>query len=76
MARLAGGPDALMRAAKTTDDLQWRLELCDHLIALGLPAQTLKADTMETLAEAEINATARNTYLWEAKRLRTEGGTS
>ena len=35
----------------------------------------LKADTMVTIAETEINATARNTYLWEAKKLR-EGETS
>lgn len=70
LAALAGGVDALMRAACDTDDLQWRLELCDHLIALGEPAETLKADTMEDLAETEINATARNTYLWEAKQLR------
>lgn len=70
MADLAGGPQALMAAAKATGDLQWRLELCDHLIALGEPAQALKADTMEALAEAEVNATARNTYYWGAKQLR------
>jgi uncharacterized sulfatase len=46
--------------------------LCDHLIALGEPVQLLKATTMEALADAEINATARNTYLWEAKRLRQQ----
>lgn len=72
MARLSGGPAALMQAARDTDDLQWRLELCDHLIALGEPAHDLKATTMAALAETEINATARNTYLWEAKRLRGE----
>ena len=70
MAGLAGGTEALRRAAETSDNLQWRLELCDHLIALGEPMEGLKAGTMETLAEAEINATARNTYLWEAARLR------
>ena len=75
MADLAGGVEALFEQAKQTEDLQWRLELCDHLIALGAPAQGLKADTMVTLAETEINATARNTYLWEAKKLR-EGETS
>ena len=72
VAQLAGGVEALMLQAETTKDPQWRMELCDHLIALGAPAQGLKADTMVTLAEAEINATARNTYLWEAKRLRDE----
>ncbi|MEX3010672.1 alkyl sulfatase dimerization domain-containing protein [Hoeflea sp. TYP-13] len=70
IARLAGGTAELLKAAETTGDLQWRLELCDHLIALGEPAQDLKATTMAELAEAEVNATARNTYLWEAKRLR------
>lgn len=70
IAQLAGGVDALRQLAEQTDDLQWRLELCDHLAALGQPAHGLKAEGMEALAEVEINATARNTYLWEAKRLR------
>ena len=70
MARLAGGKDALHAAASETNDLQWRLELCDHLIALGDPVEPMKADALQALAETEINATARNTYLWEAKRLR------
>lgn len=70
MAQLAGGIEALQQAAKSTDDLQWKLELCDHLRALGKPADLLKAETMEALAETEINATARNTYLWEAGKLR------
>ena len=70
IADLAGGVDALLTAAEATADLQWRMELCDHLIALGHAAERLKADTMAALAETEINATARNTYLWEAKRLR------
>lgn len=72
MAELAGGDGALMIAAEKTDDLQWRLELCDHLIALGKPVQNLKADTLCKLADDEINATARNTYLWEAKIMRQE----
>jgi uncharacterized sulfatase len=72
MAELAGSTDALMAVARATDDLQWCLELCDHLIALGEPAIGLKADTMTKLAETEINATARNTYLWEAKKLREQ----
>jgi alkyl sulfatase BDS1-like metallo-beta-lactamase superfamily hydrolase len=70
MTDLAGGAEALMEVAANTTDLQWRLELCDHLIALGRPAQMLKADTMESLAEVEINATARNSYFWAAKQLR------
>lgn len=71
MARLAGGVDALLEAARSTDDPQWCLELCDHLIALGEPVEQLKAETLEDLAEDEINATARNTYLWHARRLRS-----
>ncbi len=73
LAHLAGGSDALWRAAETTDDLQWRLEICDHLIALGEPAERMKAEAMERLADAEVNATARNTYLWDAARLKRKG---
>ncbi|MEL6598760.1 MAG: alkyl sulfatase dimerization domain-containing protein [Pseudomonadota bacterium] len=67
---LAGGLDALRAAAEGSADPHWRLELCDALVALGQPAKTLKAEILEALAEAEINATARNTYLWHARRLR------
>ena len=70
VAELAGGTGALLAAAEGSDDPQWVLELCDHLSALGEDVRALKANTLETLAETEINATARNTYLWEAKRLR------
>lgn len=73
VAALAGGTEALMRAAEASSDLQWTLELCDHLIALGEPGQALKARTMRVLAEGEINATARNSYLFEAKRLEKDG---
>ena len=69
MAELAGGIPQLQQKASETDNLQWRLELCD-LIALGEDALLLKAETMEQLAENEINATARNTYYWEAEALR------
>lgn len=71
LADLAGGRDQLVKTAKSTDDLQWRLELCDHLNVLGEDMNAFKADTLEALAEVEINATARNTYLWEAKQIRT-----
>ena len=70
MADLAGGTDALLARAQATADLQWKLELCDHLIALGAAAGLLKAETMETLAQGEINATARNSYFAAAKALR------
>ena len=75
MAQLAGGVEALWAAAKASQDSQWTLELCDHLLALGEDARILKAQTMEALAEDEINATARNTYLWEANALRTASET-
>lgn len=71
VAALAGGAEALKAAAMATDDLQWCLELCDHLLAIDQDVAGLKADTLEKLAETEINATARNTYLTEAERLRT-----
>ena len=70
MAKLAGGEEALHKAAIETDNLQWRLELCDHLLVLGAPVHILKAETMEVLAEQEINATARNSYIWAAQELR------
>lgn len=70
MATLAGGSDELLIAARNCDDLQWRTELCDHLIALDhTGAAELKAETLQALAASEINATARNTYLWESKKL-------
>lgn len=72
-AQLAGGTEALLSACLNTDDLQWRLELCDHLIALGeASAKRIKAEAMELLADDEINATARNSYLCCAMQLRKE----
>ena len=71
---LAGSVDALFEKAKTTDNLHWRLELCDLLLVLGEPAAELKAVTLEQLAEVEINATARNTYIWAAHELRKSAG--
>ena len=76
MAALCGGVDNLMKAAEQSDDAQWCLELCDHLIVLGAPAEMLKAQTMETLSEREINATARNSYIWAAEELRKSHGDS
>ena len=71
MAELAGGVEALANHCRSTKDLQWKLELCDHLIALEQQgAQLEKADTLEHLADSEINATARNTYLWCAMQYR------
>jgi len=74
MAALAGGSAALMDTAEKAENPRWRLELCDHLIALGEPAHRLKAETLEKHAEIEINATARNTYIWAAKEIRKNHG--
>ena len=74
IAALAGGSTALMDVAETTENPRWRLELCDHLIVLGQPAERLKAENFRKLAEIEINATARNTYIWAAKEIRKNQG--
>jgi alkyl sulfatase BDS1-like metallo-beta-lactamase superfamily hydrolase len=37
-------------------------------------AKALKAETMLQVAEIEINATARNSYIWAAKALMKEAG--
>ncbi len=69
---LAGGADAVLAAARDADDPQWTLELVDRLLAVGAhtdAATELKAQAMKTLADAEINATARNYYLVAAKDL-------
>lgn len=50
--------------------MQWRLEICDHLLVLNEPVEEFKAQTLEALAEVEINATARNTYFSAAQQLR------
>ncbi len=73
LSELAGGEEALLQAAHSADDPQWRLELCDTLLALGWPAAGLKAKTLRELAETEVNATARNTYLFEAGKLDQQG---
>jgi len=72
MAELAGGVEALMQQAKSAKNARWALELCDHLIAVGEDAQILKAQRLEALAEIEINATARNSYIWAANELRKQ----
>ena len=74
MAKLAGGIDALMKTAKETDNAHWALELCDHLLALGEDVELLKVERLEALAQIEINATARNSYIWAANELRKSKG--
>jgi len=76
MAKLVGGIDALRAAAEKAledDDAQWCAELCDHLLALNPANQavrSLKAKSLETLAENLLTATGRNYYLTVAQELR------
>ncbi|MEP2774794.1 MAG: alkyl/aryl-sulfatase [Luteolibacter sp.] len=80
MVKLAGGEDALRKAAENAlqeNDAQWCAQLCDHLLALNpadQPARSLKADALEVLAEDLITATGRNYYLTVAQELRKEPG--
>ena len=69
MIDLAGGPAAMLAAAKGADDPQWALELADRLVAadaLSAEARAVKAAAMRALADREVNATARNFYLVSA----------
>lgn len=78
MAKLAGGRDKLMAAARKalkSDDAQWAAQLTDYLIALAPAAKEpklLKADALTALAYRTITATARNYYLTVARELRDE----
>lgn len=79
MAELSGGRRALFERAQTScasDDLQWCLELLDHVIVLGyeaVSARRLKATALERLAEMQTSANARNYYLTAAAELRAGG---
>lgn len=69
---LAGGAEAVLDAARASDDPQWSLELVDRLIATDAhvaEARTIKIDAMRVLADRQINATARNFYLVSAADL-------
>ena len=72
MIALAGGADAILDAANSSDEPQWILELTDRLIAAQQhleQAKTLKARALRHLADQQINATARNFYLVSANDL-------
>lgn len=77
-AKLAGGAEALWKnldAAVAGDDLQWALELADHLITLEnrpADAKRIKADVLTTLADREVNAPTRNYYLLYANELKEQ----
>ncbi len=76
MAKLAGGPAALLALARDTlkqGDAQWAAQLCDHLLALDPSAaepKLLKADALTVLAENLLTATGRNYYHTVAQELR------
>jgi alkyl sulfatase BDS1-like metallo-beta-lactamase superfamily hydrolase len=64
---------ALARSALERGDVQWALELADHLLALHAnlqEARLLKATALESLARDQTSANARNYYLSVAKQLR------
>jgi len=76
VAKLAGGQDALLAAAKKAmaeNDPQWATQLCDHLLALDPNAKEpmlLKADALEAVAENVLSGIGRNYYLTVAQELR------
>lgn len=78
MAKLAGGEDKLMAAARDAlknDDPQWAAQLTDYLIALDPTAKQpklLKADALTALGYRTVTATARNYYLTVARELRED----
>lgn len=64
---------ALARSALEKGDVQWALELADHLLALDAnlrEARLLKATALERLARDQTSANARNYYLSVARQLR------
>jgi alkyl sulfatase BDS1-like metallo-beta-lactamase superfamily hydrolase len=73
---LAGGPDALMKAAAEaygSGDYRWTAELCSHLVFADpshREARELEARAFEQLAFATENGVWRNFYLTGAKELR------
>jgi len=77
VAALAGGVDALLEQARQAlirGDLQWVLELTDHLRRLrpdSREARELRAEALLGLGRAAANANARHYYLTSA--LETEG---
>ncbi|WMJ71339.1 alkyl/aryl-sulfatase [Stenotrophomonas sp. 24(2023)] len=75
---LLGGADAVQRhagQALQAGDAQWAAELCDLLLAIdarNTAARQLKARALRVLAQAQINATARNYYLSSAQYLESD----
>jgi alkyl sulfatase BDS1-like metallo-beta-lactamase superfamily hydrolase len=73
---LAGGPDALLEAARRgfeAGDYRWVAELVNHLVfanPTNTAARELQADTLEQLGYQSESATFRNAYLTGAQELR------
>lgn len=76
IAALAGGEEKLwaaMEHARSGGDLQWALELLDHLAALDYKiaeVRAIKAAILTELADRQLNAPIRNYYLVSAQELR------
>jgi len=64
---------SLSRNALSKGDVQWALELVDHLLALDAShpeGRSLKAEALETLGRDQSSANGRNYYLSVARELR------
>ena len=78
LAESMGGAEKIFGLAETAlfeNRPQWAAELCDILLRLEFrPKKTrqVKAKALAALAEAQINACARNYYFSEAKKLRED----
>ncbi len=73
---LAGGPDALLAAARRAfdaGDYRWAVELGNHLVfadPTNSDARELQADAFEQLGYQACSSTFRNAYLMGAQELR------
>ena len=73
---LAGGPDAVLDAARRafdSGDYRWVAELLNHLVftdPTNEEARSLQADTLEQLGYQAESSTFRNAYLMGAQELR------
>jgi alkyl sulfatase BDS1-like metallo-beta-lactamase superfamily hydrolase len=72
---LAGGPEAVLAEAGrglAAGEAQWAAELADRLLILDRSdarAARIKIAALRVLGDAEVNATARNTYLLFAQEM-------
>ncbi len=78
MADLVGGKDALLEKAKealaknTLEDAKWAAQLSDYCLYLGMPAENIKADALDIMAEQQLTATGRNYIFTQAIQLRNK----